>query len=743
MKKQEQPKRKINFMFLIIIFLNAIIYFATVMIDTLSLSPFSLGLERGTLSYKYVADIYNGDYSRIYALLGLLNVSLFTFWGVIIIFKRMINGLGRVKKSDKIKLIASQLKSLYLLNVKYLSENSFKLYGTMRNEEFAKKYSNGTIFRIKDNIRKELKNFEQEDKTIKLKLVDIAVNEKEIELFIEFKQIEEKEQLNNQFAEIINRIEHEYKLDYVEQKDENVFVMLGDTKDIESDFYKNFGGDKIFKFEDNLQKDLKELGNKNRVKIKILDIKKINGFEVELEFTKKADIKEATPDMKNLSHILQIQDRFKDEPDLLEISRDKNNQLHLFYEKLATIETQTWQSKMKIVKNIFNLNPQISFNKDNVEIALYEDLPKIYTFHEDEFKKHLKVGHLHLGINQKQEQVYLKLDGLKHFIFGATTGGGKGVLMQLMTHSAVYQVNTKTISSIDIIDPKATEMAQYKGLDKNINVFLGYEEIPKAILNMEVEFEARRKYLNDNKLRKFFENYKVIFFDEFDQINKLADEQGREVSEYCFMILKRVLQLGRSFGVKVLLTSQDLTAETIPTVFRALFEDRAIGKTLEKYHATCLVDETVFESFGYENTKSLTTGQYILQTGGEASNENTFFQCYFSETDPNKKGGVVNKFREVYEKGKEELEQDESFEKELYKVKVEVLKAMRNDENNEDFKNDLIDELLEEWGEEVEIKDDFIEVKIENEIDEEDEDFINNKLLEIRNKRMKLTDLGD
>jgi hypothetical protein len=315
----------------------------------------------------------------------------------------------------------------------------------------------------------------------------------------------------------------------------------------------------------------------------------------------------------------------------------------------------------------------------------------ISSYGNEEFKKFLKQGKIHLGINQKQEQVYLDLKDMTNTILGATTGGGKSVLLQLMTHSAVFQLNTKTISSIDIIDPKSTEMEHYKGLDKNLNVYNNYEEIPNFFLSLEVELKARRKYLLDNKLRKFFENYKVIIFNDFEQMNKLKEKQGQEISDYCYKILKETLQLGKSFGVKSILSTRDLTAETIPTTFKNLFEDTIIGKTLESYHASVLVNNEILESFELENTKSLTTGQFILNSN--TNYQNDFIQSYFSETNPNSNLKPKN-YKEVYEKGKKELEQDEEFENILKKYKMEVLLEMLMDKNLEEFKKDLIIEQL-------------------------------------------------
>jgi hypothetical protein len=731
MAKEEKKKKKISF------FLLSMIVFSSVLIAISSvglgfqISPFELGLTENTFIYGYMKDMYNENYPRLYATLGSINVLILFLWGLKNTIVKIFSNSVRV--NSKIKQIAIQLSQTNTLKVKYISENEFMLFGDFRNEEFFKRYEkNGQIYKIEDTIKKELRDLEQKDNSIKLKIINSFVNPKDIKINISFMEIEEKQRMNGFFSEIIERIERELKLDYYEEVEENTFKFVGDNKDTESIFYKNFGGDKIFKFEDNLPKTLKEYGKKDKVIIHIQDIKKGDNFEVILHLEKRKILLNVSKEMVELTDILEIKDRYGDNPQLLDFSLDKNNQQHLFYEKLPTIENSTWTKEMKIVKNLFNLNPIISFNKDNVEIALYEDIKPISSFGNEEFKKHLKQGKIHLGINQKQEQVYLDLNGLKHFLFGATTGGGKGVLMQLMTHSAVYQLNTKTISSIDIIDPKATEMGHYKGLDKNINVFLGYEEIPKAIFNMEVEFEARRKYLSDNKLRKIFENYKVIFFDEFDQINKLADEQGREVSDYCFTKLKRVLQLGRSFGVKVFLTSQDLTAETIPTTFRALFEDKMVGKTLESYHASVLVDSYVFESMGYENTKSLTTGQFIIQAGMEAIKENSFVQSYFSEANPNIQGEELCRFKEVYEKGKEELEQTEEFEKILDIYRIAILKEMSIDKNLEDFKKDLVEEALKSFGieekEEIKINNkEKIEEKKEEEIEEEEiqEDFMN------------------
>jgi hypothetical protein len=314
----------------------------------------------------------------------------------------------------------------------------------------------------------------------------------------------------------------------------------------------------------------------------------------------------------------------------------------------------------------------------------------ISSYGNEEFKKHLKQGKIHLGINQKQEQVYLELNDMTNTILGATAGAGKSVLLQLMTHSAVYQLRTKAISSIDIID-SIEEMGHYKRLDKNINVYNDYKEIPNFFLSLEVEFEARRKYLSDNKLRKFEENYKIIIFDQYEKMNKLEEKQGREVSDYCYKILKETLQLGRSFGIKYILSTRDLTTETMSSNMRSLLEDKIVGRTLETYQAEMLVDSNVLESFELENTKSLTTGQFILNSNTNCQND--FIQSYFSETNPN--SNLEPKiYKEVYEKGKKELEQDEEFENILKKYKIEVLLEMLIDKNLEEFKKDLIIEQL-------------------------------------------------
>lgn len=601
------------------------------------------------------------------------------------------------------KKIFQSIEDKLFLSVKVVDETTLKFKADYsKDEEFERKWKDGKIHDIIKEFKKELKDKKIEKTNgFKIEFLNehdfVRKDNVDIRIKIIEKELQESKVDDENYEAFIGRLEEELNLDY-EESIEDKFVFKGDLDDEESDFYRK-NKKSMFKFEDELPKKLKEIGKNTDVRISLMNKKKNSEeFTLELTLTKREVIDGATTEMLDLTDILQISDRYNDNPELLKIERDKNEQLHLHYEKLPTIDNHSWVNKMKTVKNLFNLNPQIVFNDNDVEIALYENLKSIGSFGNKEFMKHLKQGFIHLGINQKQDQTYLDLVGLKHFIFGAGTGGGKGVEMQLMVHSATYQIGTKTIASSFIIDPKGNEMNHYEGLDKDIHTFMGYEEIPYAIFCMEVEFEARRMYLKKNNLRKFFENFCLIFFDEFDQINKVADEMGSEYSEYCFMILKRVLQLGRSYGTKVLLTSQDLTAETIPTVFRSLFEDRMVGKTLEAYHASVLVDSNVYESFGYENTKNLTTGQFIYQTGLEANTENHFIQSYFSEANPNIQGEELCRYKEVYEKGQEELEQDRSFERNLDEYKIEVLNNMLNSDKTEEFKIEYIHRKLEEMG---------------------------------------------
>ena len=158
---------------------------------------------------------------------------------------------------------------------------------------------------------------------------------------------------------------------------------------------------------------------------------------------------------------------------------------------------------------------------------------------------------------------FIKLADRPHLLIAGATGSGKSVALNGIIHSLLVTQSPFTCQFV-LIDPKKVELMQYRDLP---HVALYASEHPEIVHSLRWavdETDRRFSAMQMAGVREYDGPHLYVIIDE------LADLMV-SIKKETLPLLQRLAQIGRAARVHVIACSQNIMAQTIPTVLRCNF----------------------------------------------------------------------------------------------------------------------------------------------------------------------------
>lgn len=177
--------------------------------------------------------------------------------------------------------------------------------------------------------------------------------------------------------------------------------------------------------------------------------------------------------------------------------------------------------------------------------------------------------------------LYSQLASRPHLLIAGATGSGKsvtvnGIIFNLLSTRSPFEC------SFILIDPKKVELIQYADLPHTVRYASEPADIVRA-LQLAVDItEDRFRTMQQNRTREYSGPHLYVIVDE------LADLMTMQKTE-TLPLLQRLAQIGRAARVHVIACSQNIMAQTIPTVLKCNFNTIVGLRTATKSQSRYLV----------------------------------------------------------------------------------------------------------------------------------------------------------
>lgn len=158
---------------------------------------------------------------------------------------------------------------------------------------------------------------------------------------------------------------------------------------------------------------------------------------------------------------------------------------------------------------------------------------------------------------------FLRLAERPHLLIAGATGSGKSVALNGIIHT-LLQTRSPFDCQFVLIDPKKVELIQYSTLPHVARYASEHPDIVHALQWAVDETDARFSYMQRLRIREYNGPHLYVIVDE------LADLMV-SLRKETLPLLQRLAQIGRAARVHLIACSQNIMAQTIPTVLRCNF----------------------------------------------------------------------------------------------------------------------------------------------------------------------------
>lgn len=158
---------------------------------------------------------------------------------------------------------------------------------------------------------------------------------------------------------------------------------------------------------------------------------------------------------------------------------------------------------------------------------------------------------------------FLDLAARPHLLIAGATGSGKSVALNGILTSLVMTESPYTCRFV-LIDPKKVELIQYADLP---HVARYASEMPDIIRSLQWavdETDRRFSAMQRARIREYDGSHLYVIIDELADLMTVAKKET-------LPLLQRLAQVGRAARVHVIACSQNILAQTIPTVLKCNF----------------------------------------------------------------------------------------------------------------------------------------------------------------------------
>lgn len=180
--------------------------------------------------------------------------------------------------------------------------------------------------------------------------------------------------------------------------------------------------------------------------------------------------------------------------------------------------------------------------------------------------------------------LYTSLADRPHILIAGATGSGKSVIVNGIIYNLLATSSPFSCGFV-LIDPKKVELIQYSGLPHTIYYASEPSDIIRSLQTAVDMTEDRFRSMQCDKIREFNGPHLYVIIDELaDLMTSLKNET--------LPSLQRLAQIGRAARVHVIACSQNIMAQTIPTVLKCNFNTVIGLRTATKQQSRYLISAT-------------------------------------------------------------------------------------------------------------------------------------------------------
>lgn len=158
---------------------------------------------------------------------------------------------------------------------------------------------------------------------------------------------------------------------------------------------------------------------------------------------------------------------------------------------------------------------------------------------------------------------FLRMADRPHLLIAGATGSGKSVALNGIIHS-ILMTESPFNAQFVLIDPKKVELIQFKPLPHTARYASEHPDIVRALAWTLDETEFRFSAMQRAGVKEYEGPHLYVVIDE------LADLMV-SIKKETLPLLQRLAQIGRAARVHVIACSQNILAQTIPTVLKCNF----------------------------------------------------------------------------------------------------------------------------------------------------------------------------
>lgn len=179
---------------------------------------------------------------------------------------------------------------------------------------------------------------------------------------------------------------------------------------------------------------------------------------------------------------------------------------------------------------------------------------------------------------------FLRLAERPHLLIAGATGSGKSVALNGIIHSLLMQESPFHVQFV-LIDPKKVELIQYASLPHTARYASEQPDIIRSLQWAVDETDRRFTAMQRAGIREYDGSHIYVVIDE------LADLMV-SIKKETLPLLQRLAQIGRAARVHVIACSQNILAQTIPTVLKCNFSTILGLRTCNAQQSRFLISAT-------------------------------------------------------------------------------------------------------------------------------------------------------
>lgn len=271
-----------------------------------------------------------------------------------------------------------------------------------------------------------------------------------------------------------------------------------------------------------------------------------------------------------------------------------------------------WKRSLKKIRRLLNSNVLIE-ETDNHDrsipvdadrlIALREVdyIPEPSQMKELEILQRLEKGKLYWG--EGIEGAYLTdISDASHMLIMGESGSGKSNFMNGLILSLLHSI--ETIEHIYMVDFKGgVELHEYADLIPQKIEMVDYKlRLLTLLKRIQLEMEARLKYMRAQGIRKITQNPIFLIIDEFADISQMEESTHEErlLKEQILSILRELTRKARATNIKIWAMLQEANADNMEPSFKNQLQSRVLLKTTEENTARFAISDNHLNEIGLD-----------------------------------------------------------------------------------------------------------------------------------------------